>query len=106
MNDAFSDFGRFSEPALHILISLAGGSKHGYAMMLDIKKLTGSKPGAGTLYGALARLESGGWIQPLPKDGRRQPYELTGTGIALLTARLSELQSLAAAGLERLEVPA
>jgi hypothetical protein len=28
-----SDLGRFSDPALMILASLAGGEKHGYAMM-------------------------------------------------------------------------
>ena len=30
------DFGRFTEPALLILISLADGPKHGYAMIDDI----------------------------------------------------------------------
>src|SRR2546422_321232 len=49
-------FGRFSEPALLILISLADGPKHGYAVMEDVARAAGVRLGAGTLYGALARL--------------------------------------------------
>ena len=103
MSANLSDLGRFSEPALHILISLAGGPKHGYAMMLDIGELTGSRPGAGTLYGALARLEARGWIAALPKDERRRPYALTAEGLAVLEARLAELQALTLHGRQRLE---
>jgi DNA-binding PadR family transcriptional regulator len=43
------ELGRFSEPALMILISLADGPKHGYAMTADIEALTGMRPGPGTL---------------------------------------------------------
>lgn len=57
-----SDFGRFSDPALLILASLAGGEKHGYAMMEDIEAMTGVHLGPGTLYGALSRLEQSGLI--------------------------------------------
>src|SRR5262249_20665721 len=49
--------GRFSEPALLILVSLADGPKHGYAMVDDIQRLSGTCLGPGTLYGAIARLE-------------------------------------------------
>jgi len=34
--DPFQSLGRFSEPALHILISLADGPKHGYAMIDEV----------------------------------------------------------------------
>src|SRR5215469_14493019 len=54
--DELDDFGRFSEPALLILISLAEGPKHGYSMTEDIEAIAGVRLGPGTLYGAIARL--------------------------------------------------
>jgi len=60
--ESLSELGRFSEPPLHVLISLAEAPKHGYAMTEDIERLTGQRPGPGTLYGAIARLEAKGWI--------------------------------------------
>jgi DNA-binding PadR family transcriptional regulator len=97
-----SDLGRFSDPALLILTSLANGAKHGYAMMEDIERLSGVRLGPGTLYGALARLEQRGWIEPLPVEERRHPYRLTASGASLLREQLTSLQSFAAAGLQRL----
>jgi len=96
------DFGRFSDPALLILASLADGPKHGYGMMMDIEMMTGMRLGAGTLYGALARLESSGLIKPLAVKDRRHPYQLTTKGAAALREQLSLLQKLASAGLKRL----
>ena len=97
-----SDFGRFSDPSLLILSSLAEGPKHGYGMMVDIETMTGVRLGPGTLYGALARLEKSGLIQPLPAEERRRPYRLTTKGIAALREQLSLLQKLASTGLKRL----
>lgn len=37
------DLGRFSDPSLLILASLASGPKHGYAMMEDIAAFCGTK---------------------------------------------------------------
>ena len=97
-----ADFGRFSDPALLILSSLAGGPKHGYGMMNDIEAITGVRLGPGTLYGALARLEAAGLIESLPAEDRRRPYELTGMGAAALREQLTLLRKLASAGLKRL----
>lgn len=99
---AFAEFGRFADPATLILASLAGGAKHGYAMMEDIAALAGVRLGPGTLYGALARLEQHGWIAPVASDDRRRPYELTVAGAAALQAHLTGLRAFAVAGLERL----
>jgi DNA-binding PadR family transcriptional regulator len=101
-SDELDDFGRFSEPALLILISLAGGPKHGYAMTDDIAEVTGARPGPGTLYGAIARLESRGLIEPLKSDDRRQPYRLTGLGEKALRARLASLEAVMKAAQRRL----
>ena len=94
--------GRFLEPALLILISLADGPKHGYAMMEDINQLHAVRLGPGTLYGALSRLERHHLIMPLPTEERRLPYQLTEAGKRLVHAQLSHLQSIAVIGLQRL----
>jgi DNA-binding PadR family transcriptional regulator len=96
------DFGRFSEPALLVLISLAEGAKHGYAMTEDIAAVAGLRLGPGTLYGAIARLESRGFIEPLASEDRRNPYRLTGAGEKALRARLAAIQAVARVGQRRL----
>ena len=93
---------RFAEPALLILVSLGDGPKHGYAMMTDIEESTGRPMGPGTLYAALARLEERGLIEPLAPVDRRRPYKLTAVGASMLQEQLSEMQSLASLGLQRL----
>ncbi|HXT69615.1 MAG TPA: helix-turn-helix transcriptional regulator [Vicinamibacterales bacterium] len=100
--DSLDDLGRFSEPALMIMISLAEGPKHGYAMTQDIEAMAGLKLGPGTLYGAIARLEECGWIEPLPAEDRRRPYKLTNTGQKVLRARLQALRAVTRIGQTRL----
>jgi DNA-binding PadR family transcriptional regulator len=101
-DDVLADLGRFSEPALYILISLADGPKHGYAMTQDIEAATGQTLGPGTLYGAMARLEARRWIAPLPAIDRRRPYRLTAAGERVLRHRLQSLEALARVGRTRL----
>jgi DNA-binding PadR family transcriptional regulator len=101
-DDLLAGLGRFSEPALYILISLADGPKHGYAMTQDIEAVSGQRPGPGTLYGAIARLESRGWIEPLPAEDRRRPYRLTSAGERVLRHRLESLRAVARIGRARL----
>ena len=102
MADTDLDLGRFAEPSLYILASLADGPKHGYAIMTDVEALTGSPMGPGTLYGALARLERRGLIEALEPVERRRPYRLTGLGEATVRAQLERLAGFAATGLQRL----
>ncbi len=101
-NSGLSDFGRFSEPALLILISLADGPKHGYAMIEDILNVAGVRLGPGTLYGAISRLESRGLIEALEPDHRRNPYRLTGAGERSLRQRLQSLAAVTSVGERRL----
>jgi DNA-binding PadR family transcriptional regulator len=90
------------EPALLILISLSDEPKHGYSIMQDIEALTGWSMRAGTLYGALARMDRRGWIKEIQtEDYRRRPYALTTAGQAELAHQLSILNSLARAGSKR-----
>ena len=95
--------GHYSDPPLLVLASLASGPKHGHAMIEDIAGLCGTRLGPGTLYGAIARLEQQGWIEPLPPDERRRPYRITGEGLHVLRAKLTTLQQFTKAGLRRLE---
>lgn len=69
-----------TDPAILVLTSLADGSKHGYAITTDIADTIGVTLGPGTLYGVLARLETGGLIEALPPQGRRRPYRITAKG--------------------------
>jgi DNA-binding PadR family transcriptional regulator len=95
--------GHYSDPPLLVLASLADGPKHGHAMIEDIVRLCGTRLGPGTLYGAIARLEQQGWIEPLEPEERRRPYRITAEGLRVLRAKLTTLQQFAKAGLRRLE---
>lgn len=94
-----------------ILLSLAGGELHGYAIMQDIATATQGKVnlGPGTLYRSIKRLLANGLIQeygerpdPVLDDERRRYYQLTDLGrraAAAEAARLNELVSQAYARL-------
>ena len=103
MKQSMGDLGRFAEPALHILVSLSDGPKHGYAIMADVETVSGTPMGPGTLYGALARLERRGLIEALEPEERRRPYRLTALGATTLQAQLDQLQGFVRTGLTRLE---
>ena len=95
---------RVGESSVLILISLADGPKHGYALIQDIKGLAGVELGPGTLYGALDRLERLGLVEPLPAEDRRHPYRITVPGTAALRAHLDALERVSAAGRLRLQL--
>ena len=61
-----------SDRSILILTSLADGPKHGYALIKDIEDFAGTTLGAGTLYGALAKLERAGLVEALPASDRRR----------------------------------
>lgn len=90
-----------NDPGLLLLISLAGGPKHGHAMLLDVARFAGVRLGPGTLYGALTRLEAAGDVQPLPMEGRRRPYRLTDSGRRSLESRLAGLKRTVETGISR-----
>src|SRR2546425_502477 len=82
---------------LLILTSLAGGAKHGYAMIEDIASITGVRLGPGTLYGAISRLEADGMIEALESDDRRRPYQITARGRRHLETEIGGMTGLGAA---------
>ena len=96
------DLGHYAGPATLILSSLAGGSKHGYALTQDIEAFSGVRLQPGTLYGAIRRLEQQGLIEPLAGEGRRRPYRLTAHGATVLQAHLQSQRQMSEVGLQRL----
>jgi DNA-binding PadR family transcriptional regulator len=92
-----------SDPVLLVLASLAGGDKHGYAMMADIEEFAGVRLGPGTLYGVIARLEESGWIRAVKPRDRRQPYTLTASGRRALREQTGALASVVDTAQRRLE---
>jgi DNA-binding PadR family transcriptional regulator len=93
----------------NILLALADGEKHGYAIMLEIETNTEGQVvmGPGTLYGSIKRMLKAGLIQesderpdPEMDDQRRRYYELTGLGqrtVKLEAERLAAQVKLAQA---------
>ncbi len=92
-----------SEPVFFILLSLAVGHKHGYAILKEVERLSQGAVllSTSTLYGALGRLEEQGYVERLPAGGEPAPglprkvYALTPQGRALLNAEARRIQRLA-----------
>jgi DNA-binding PadR family transcriptional regulator len=89
-----------SLPVLHIMLALAGGAKHGYAIKQDVEKRTAGeiRLGPGTLYEAIQRLEDGGLIREAegvePENGQeaqRRYYRLTDRGWSTLRQEVRQL---------------
>lgn len=84
-----------------ILLALADGEKHGYAIMQDVKILSDGQVhmGPGTLYTTIQRLLDLALIVETAKskkseEGRRRYYQLTGAGRVLLEAEFGRMHSL------------
>ena len=90
------------EPTFFILLSLANGQKHGYAIMKDVERASNGKIvlSNGTLYGALIRLLDQGLIERLslaepPGSGRpRKAYRISQAGRGVLNAEISRLENM------------
>ena len=89
--------------AMHIIVALAGGEKHGYAIMRDIDDLSGGSVtmGPGTLYGSIKRMIDQGLVEetderpdPALDDERRRYYRLTALGQRVGAAEQARLAAL------------
>lgn len=87
-----------------VLCALSDGPLHGYGINTAVKELTGERLGAGSLYGALSRLEAKGLIESLEEQGRQRPVRLTPAGREVLEQELRSMARVAAVGLKRLGV--
>jgi DNA-binding PadR family transcriptional regulator len=86
-------------PALfHVLLSLADGEKHGYAILKEVEARTAGKVvlSTGTLYGIIKRLLADGWIRQsaLGSTERRRAYRLTAAGRKVALAEAERLRDL------------
>ena len=95
---------RSNDPPILILTSLAGGPKHGHALLKDIEEFAGVKLGPGALYGAITRLEERGLIEPLKSDDRRRPYRITASGAEVLAEAVGQMSVLVRVGQARLRL--
>ena len=90
---------------LHVLLALADGEKHGYAIIKEVSRRTGGEVqlGAGTLYALIKRLLAEGLIvesderpDPALDDERRRYYRLAPFGRAVAIAEVRRLESIVA----------
>jgi len=102
-----------SESVFFIVLSLAAGPRHGYAILKEVEALSEGRVvlSTGTLYGALKRMLEDGWIERMdeaepgdanPQAGgrERKTYRLTDLGRRILDAESARLRRLA--GMARL----
>ena len=106
---AAADLTPLSPAVFHILLSLAEGERHGYALKREIAQRTGGrvKLGPGVLYGSIGKMLELGLIEesddrpdPHLDDERRRYYRITAYGRKVAraeAARMRDLVSLAAA---------
>jgi DNA-binding PadR family transcriptional regulator len=89
--------------SFHVLLVLAEGEKHGYAIMREVERISEGaiRMGAGTLYGTIKRLLGSGLIEetderPDPEldDERRRYYRVTGLGERVVTAEARRLATM------------
>jgi DNA-binding PadR family transcriptional regulator len=82
----------------HILLALAEGPLHGYAIMQSVEDSSGLAMGPGTIYGTLERLEAAGLVKELRavRSDRRRTFALQAAGRTALQEEARRLSRLAA----------
>jgi len=96
-------------PALfHIALALAGGPRHGYALMHDVDMMSAGamRLGPGTLYRSLQRMRMESLIEERESDAtvgdeRRREYQLTDSGRDVLRSEAQRLAVLVAIAAQR-----
>lgn len=100
-----------SPTTFHVLVAMADGPRHGYAIAQEVEDLTDGRivMGPGTLYGSLQRMVSSGLIEEADNPGedglhasRRRYYRSTPLGSAALRAESTRLMRAARVAQERL----
>jgi DNA-binding PadR family transcriptional regulator len=101
--DAIDAFLPLPTAVFHILVALADGDRHGYAIMQDVAARTEGKVrlSAGTLYSAIRRMLEQGLIEELRSrphlssdDERRRYYRLTTLGRDVATAEARRVTAM------------
>ena len=112
MNDDVASFLPLSPAILHILLSLAGEERHGYAIMQEVARQSDGqyKLGPGPLYDNLQKLVNHGMVEESSRrsaddDPRRRYYRLTSFGRRVLTAEIARLESVIREARAHLRIP-
>ena len=83
-------------PAMfYVLVAMADGQAHGYAMLKEVEQLTSGavRLSTGTLYGIIKRLLADGLVrEQRTDDPRRRSYELTPFGRDVAKAEAARLE--------------
>jgi DNA-binding PadR family transcriptional regulator len=102
MNDS-TDFLPLTAPVFHILLALAEGEMHGYAILQEIESRSDGtvKLGTGTLYTAIKRMLASGLLERAESradlemdDERRRYYRLTPLGARVAAAEAARMNAL------------
>lgn len=89
--------------SFHVLLVLAEGEKHGYAVMREVERISDGavRMGPGTLYGTIKRLLDMKLIEELEErpdpetdDERRRYYRITGLGERVAAAEVHRLATM------------
>jgi DNA-binding PadR family transcriptional regulator len=92
--------------AFQVLLALAAGEAHGYAVMRFVEQVTAGtvRLGPGTLYRTIGRLLADGLVEEVeggdpaaPHDARRRYYRLTPLGRRAAQAEATLLERMVAA---------
>jgi len=92
-----------SPTIFHILLSLGGGERHGYAIKREIAARTEGKLklGSGVLYGSISKMLEWGLIEetderpdPHLDDERRRYYRITNLGRRAAQAEAARMREL------------
>ena len=101
LHEDVANFLPLSPAVFHVMVSLADGSRHGYAIIKDVAERTdgAERLGAGTLYAIIKRLLADNLITEIERaedgakaDQRRRYYRLTALGRHVATAEAERLE--------------
>lgn len=106
MNQAHRELLPLTPAVFHILLSLAAGPRHGYAIMKEVAEQTDGelRLGPGKLYYSIQRMLEGGLIEEITAPGpskNRRPYRITASGRSAARAEARRLHKTLQLAAER-----
>ena len=103
MHGKFDDLGRFADPSLLILTSLADGAEH--SAIMTTSPLQRGDDGAGHPVRGAVAAGAARWVRPPDSEERRKPYEITAAGQQVLGEQLASMQQIVRVGFQRTGIP-
>lgn len=100
---------QMTSPLFDLLVALASGPQHGYALMLRVESMHNGayRPSPGVVYSNLQRGQDAGWVEEVVTaedgDGRRRQFRLTQAGAQAVKAHAQMLRQTADQALEAIK---